>query len=564
MIAHILKYKLVNLFGYFRQADFEQKLRAIIGVAVMLLFFLGGLYFFWYLFDYLSRIREIGYMLIDKIISLGFLAIFVMLVISNIVTAISTLYRSSETAFYLAMPVSHLEVFGVRFIDSMLFSTWGVMILGVPIIIAYGVVRDFAFGQFVISLIVILIPFTLIPACLGVMFLMVVYLLSNRFRPRSIFIGAISLIALLMAFYLKFGQPSSLAHNVMADWRVLNSFLGSLAATSFPFLPNYWVTEAFKHYAGVDNGRIWIYIIAILSTVLALMRAMFVMAKSLYYKSWQASISFENAPVTQAIKKTKRLPRFFNLPQWLPSDFRSVLAKDLKLFVREPAQWAQFSVLLVLLIIYLFNLRHFPTSITDKFWRTVISFANFAFTGFILATLSVRFVYPNISLEGKSFWTIASSPMSIKRFFWEKFLIAFIIFALLAEVLAFISNIMLGLTGYMMIMSFFSILLMSISLTSLAAGMGAAFPSFEERNPGRIASSIGGVITTVVSLVYVSLMVIILALPTHRYSIYIVDGNIPFPQKEFLTAGILILILNLATVIVPIKIGLKSLNNRDF
>jgi ABC-2 type transport system permease protein len=258
------------------------------------------------------------------------------------------------------------------------------------------------------------------------------------------------------------------------------------------------------------------------------------------------------------------LPRFFNLPAWLPADFRSVLAKDLKLFIRDPAQWGQFAVLLVLLIIYLVNLKHFPQNLDDKFWRTVISFANFAFTGFILATLSVRFVFPNISLEGKAFWAITSSPMSIKRLFWEKFWLAFIIFALIAEVLAFISNMMLGLSGYMMILSFFSILLMSVSLTSLSVGMGALFPRFEESNPGRIASSMGGMITTVLSLIYVGFMVIILALPTYHYSAYIIDGMIGFPTREFLIAGALILVLNLTTIIFPIKIGIKSLAARDF
>jgi ABC-2 type transport system permease protein len=563
LISHIIKYKLINLIAYFRQTDLETRTRAIVGILVMFAFFAGGLYFFWYVFDYLSHIREIGLMLMDKVLSLAFLAIFVMLIISNIVTAISTLYRSNETTFYLAMPISHLELFTVRFFDNLLYSTWGVMILGVPIIMAYGLARGFEWWHYLLGLIAILIPFTIIPGCIGAGALMIAYLLSKYFRPRSLLYALLSLSALAIVIYFKYGQPASLTHNVMADWRVLNSFLGSLAATSFPFLPSYWVTETLKFFANDGRAGFWVYVLAIISTMLFLLRALFVMADGFYYQSWQASIQM-GAPTKGRARQSRPLPAFFGLPQWLPSDFRSVLAKDLKLFVREPAQWAQFSVLLVLLVIYLVNLRHFPTNITDKFWRTIISFANFAFTGFILATLSVRFVYPNISLEGKSFWAVVSSPMSLKRLFWEKFFMAFFIFAFLAEILAFISNIMLGLTGYMMILSFFSIFLMSVSLTSLSVGMGAAFPSFNERNPGRIASSIGGMITTVISLVYVTLMVIILALPTHRYSIYVVEGTIPFPTKEFLTAGILMLILNLATIIVPIKIGLKSLSTRDF
>lgn len=540
----------------------EHRIRFIISSIIIILFFGGGLYFFYYVFNYLSGLYDIGFLLMDKVISIGFLAIFMMLIISNIVTAISTLYHSHETAYYFSTPASHLEVFTIRFIDNVIYSTWGVLLLGIPIVIAYGLVRGFLWWEYLFELFCVLVPFTIIPACIGVILTIVIYLLSRYIRPRSIFAIAISLAVLAAVLYIKLGQPTSLAFNIFADWRVLNRFLGSLAATNFPFLPSFWVSETLKYLVS-DSGTLGIYVLALLSTTAFLLRFVFVFAKRFYYASWQASVGMQATAPGRGEKRWK-FPVFFRLPDWLSTDFRSVLAKDLKLFIREPAQWAQFSVLLVLLIIYLVNLSHFPHNIYDKFWGTVISFANFAFTGFILATLSVRFVYPNISLEGKSFWVITSSPMPLKRLFWEKFWLAFIIFVLLAEVLAFISNIMLGLRGYMMVLSFFSILLMSMSLTSLAVGMGAIFPRFEERNPGRIASSVGGMLTTVISLVYVALMVIILALPTYQYSAYVIDGTIDFPRNEFITAAILILFLNLTTIIVPIKMGLKSIKSRDF
>lgn len=563
VVKHILNYKLLNLVAYLHQADLERKIRFIVSSIVVILFFSGGLYFFYYMFDYLSGLYDIGFLLMDKVISIGFLAIFVMLVISNIVTAISTLYRSPETAYYFSTPVSHLKVFTIRFFDNIIYSTWGVLLLGIPIITAYGLVRGFLWWQYLFELFCVLIPFTVIPACIGVIFTIVIYLFSRHVSPRSIFIIITSLAVLGAVLYIKLGQPASLAYNIFADWRILNRFLGSLAATSFPFLPSFWVSETLKFLASGNSNALVVYMLALLSTTAFLLRLTFVFAQRFYYTSWQASVELQST-LPERVSKKRKFPAFFHLPGWLASDFRSVLAKDLKLFIREPAQWAQFSVLLVLLIIYLVNLKHFPHNISDKFWRTVISFANFAFTGFILATLSVRFVYPNISLEGKSFWVITSSPMPLKRLFWEKFWLAFIIFVLLAEVLAFISNIMLGLRGYMMILGFFSILLMSMSLTSLAVGMGAIFPHFEEYNPGRIASSIGGMLTTVISLLYVTLMVIILALPTYRYSAYVIDGTINFPRKEFLTAGVLMLVLNLTMIIVPIKIGLRSLKSKDF
>lgn len=563
LIIHIIKYKLLNLTSCFRKSNLESKLRVSTGLFVIMLFFGMGLGFFYYIFDYLAGLQDIGFLLMDKVLSIGFLAIFIMLVISNIVTAISTLYRSHETASYFSTPVSHLKVFTVRFVDNVIYSTWGVALLGIPIILAYGLVRGFLWWEFLLEIFCVLIPFTIIPACLGVIITIFIYLISKHISPRTMFIAVISAAIISAILYLKLGQPSSLTHSVFADWRILNRFLGSLAATSFPFLPSFWISETLKYLAGEHNTNFNIYFIALISSTVFLLRFMFVLAKSSYYMSWQASVEVQSTAPSK-MKRSWHLPRFFNLPEWLAPDFRSVLAKDLKLFIREPSQWAQFTVLLVLLIIYMVNLRHFPDNLQDKFWGTVISFANFAFTGFILATLSVRFVFPNISLEGKSFWAIASSPMPIKRLFWEKFWSAFFIFLLIAEVMAFISSLMLGLSGYMMIISFFSILLMSISLISLSVGMGAIFPRFEEPNPGRIASSLGGMITTVISLVYVGLMVIILALPVYHYSAYVIDGTIDFPRREFLIAGTMILILNLTTTFIPIKIGLKKMSLRDY
>jgi ABC-2 type transport system permease protein len=115
-----------------------------------------------------------------------------------------------------------------------------------------------------------------------------------------------------------------------------------------------------------------------------------------------------------------------------------------------------------------------------------------------------------------------------------------------------------------MILTFFSVLLMSISLTSLSVGMGAIYPKFDERNPGKIASSVGGMLTTVLSLTYVGLMVVIAALPAHRYSLYKMDPSLPFPRFEVAVALAAMVILNLTTTIVPLKLGLSSMRKRDY
>ncbi len=560
---HILHYKTVAASSHLKDINGEKLLKLLVGIFVLACFFGGGLLFFYRVFNYLAGLLDIGFLLMNKIISLGFLAIFIMLIVSNLVTAISTLYRSRETSYLLSTPASHLQVFTVKFIDNMVFSTWAVLLLGLPVVIAYGMVRGFAFWEYIFELFCVLIPFVVIPSCIGVTLAMGMFLASRRVRPRTMIVWAAAMVALGVALYFKFGQPSSLAFNVISDWRVLNRYLSSMGATSFPFLPSFWVSESLRLIATGGGNTLFVYMLALVSTALFAVNLVFGMADRYYYRSWIAS-NEHGAYAVSRRSKPRQIPRFFRLPEWLPSDFRAVLAKDLKLFTREPAQWAQFSVLLVLLLIYLINLQYFPTDIKDSFWKTFIGFTNFAFSGFILATLSVRFVFPNISLEGKSFWAIAASPMPITRVFWEKFWSAFFIFLLISEVLALVSNIMLGLRGILMILTFLSVLLMSISLTSLSVGMGAIFPRFEERNPGKIASSAGGMLATVLSLAYVGLMVIIAALPAHRYSLYKMDPTLPFPRFEVTLSLVMMAILNLTTTAVPLRLGLLSMRKRDY
>jgi len=562
-VAHILRFKSLSARSLLKDIDGERLMKIVVGFFVVSCFFGGSFFFFYRIFNYLSGLQDIGLLLINKIITLGFLAIFIMLVISNIVTSITTLYRSRETTHLISTPISHTDVFTVKFIDNIFFSTWAVLLLGMPIIFAYGIVRNFEFWHYIYTIMFALLPFIIIPACLGVAFSMIMFRLSRSISPRLMILSFGSILFLAVVLYFKFGQPSSLAFNVISDWRVLNRYLGSMGATSFAFLPSYWMSEVLRTISLGEGKSLLSYILALISTAVLFVNLIFRMAHYLYYDSWLASAESGGQKKTAVARSVRRIS-FFMMPRWLKSDFKAVLQKDLRIFIREPAQWAQFTVLLVLLVIYLVNLKYFPTDVKDSYWKTLIGFGNFAFTGFILATLSIRFVFPNISLEGRAFWSIISSPMPIRRLFWVKFWSAFIIFLLISEMLAFFSNIMLGLRGVLMMLTFVSVLLMSISLTSLAVGMGAIFPRFEERNPGKIASSMGGMVATILSLLYVGFMVVIAALPAHRYSLYKMDPSIPFPAFEVSLAIGLMLLLNLTAIIIPLRLGLRSLKRRDY
>jgi ABC-2 type transport system permease protein len=236
--------------------------------------------------------------------------------------------------------------------------------------------------------------------------------------------------------------------------------------------------------------------------------------------------------------------------------------KDLLLFLRNPSQWAQLLLVLLLLTVYFLNLRLVPTDIEIEHWRTIIALLNFGFIGFVLATLAVRFIYPSLSLEGNSFWVIGSSPLSVNILFREKFWSSFVTFSLISEPVALLAGIMLHLNGFYLALTIAGILVMSVSLSCLAVGFGAAFPAFGETDPSRIASSPGGILTIIVSLAYVGTMTALAAISLYRYTAYLVSGG-KFPLAVVTVCLALMVLLNFGLAFFAFRLGSRSLAGRE-
>lgn len=564
-LALILRYKIRNSRRGFFVPRLENLLRVVVNLSVGLLLFAGAYWFFHYIFNYLGGLHEIGSLLMDKVVSLAMLTFFMMLILSNLVISLSTLFKSKETEFLLSLPTPHLNTFIARFLDNSVYSTWAFLFLALPLLASYGEVHQFRWWQYLTLFSLGLIPFVLIPAALGVGFSLLLFYLRRFTKPINIILALVALVALAMWLYLQANNPRSLTLSSLEDFRILNSYLSNLKAVSFSYLPHVWFSEGLKALTLKDFRSVSVHLLALATTTIFLFRMLFLLSEKVYFKGWLASEEKGTAKKAKERVWRRRLGSLFRFDPlfWLPPDTRALVVKDMKLFVREPSQWAQFTILLILLVLYLVNLGQLPLTFGgQQLWETVITFANFAFCGFILATLAVRFVFPSISMEGANIWSIGSSPLSLRRLFWGKFGISFVIFVVLAEILAYCSNRMLYLSGLMMVLTGLGIFLMSLGLTSLATGCGAIFANFSERNPGKIASSSGGMLTAVLSLFYVALMVFIVALPVHRYTLHLSSG-LDFSPLQVVQALIMMLALNLVAIFLPLKLGLSSLEKRS-
>ena len=173
---------------------------------------------------------------------------------------------------------------------------------------------------------------------------------------------------------------------------------------------------------------------------------------------------------------------------------RALIARDNRLFFRTTSQWTQLLLIGALVVVYLFNFKHFRSLQDAKIIKPVgIFFVNYALSGLVVTTLAVRFLFPAISLEGKAFWTVRVAPFPARTLLWAKVVWGSGPLVLLSMVLALGSGWITDLPVWMMAFSVVLALLTTLSLVGMAVGLGALWPTFHLDNPTRIASSIGGV-----------------------------------------------------------------------
>ena len=93
-------------------------------------------------------------------------SLMVMLVFSSAILLYAGLYCSPEAKLLLTLPVREETIYGHKFQEALWFSCWGFILLGSPMLAAYGTVRGSAWPYFVMIL-PFMVSFAIIPAAWG-------------------------------------------------------------------------------------------------------------------------------------------------------------------------------------------------------------------------------------------------------------------------------------------------------------------------------------------------------------------------------------------------------------
>ena len=76
--------------------------------------------------------------------------LFVMLVMSNLLVSFQTLYRSREADFWALAPLPPERIFDARSLEIGVISCWAFLVLGTPLLVAYGLATGAQFAFFLL------------------------------------------------------------------------------------------------------------------------------------------------------------------------------------------------------------------------------------------------------------------------------------------------------------------------------------------------------------------------------------------------------------------------------
>src|SRR3990170_175562 len=146
------------------------------------------------LLTYFRGVEEIGPLLAGKLLGLLLVSFFAILLLSNVITALSSFFLSKDLDLLVAGPVDWLRLYGAKLLETTIHSSWMVVLITTPVLTAYGISYDGGFLYPLVAAMAVL-PMLFIPAALGSALTLVLVNVFPARRTRDI----LSVIAVLAA-----------------------------------------------------------------------------------------------------------------------------------------------------------------------------------------------------------------------------------------------------------------------------------------------------------------------------------------------------------------------------
>jgi ABC-2 type transport system permease protein len=509
-------------------------------------------YGFFRVLSYLVTVELIGSLLVWKLTAMLLLMTLSMIVVSSLLTSMSTLFYSYDLKFLMKSPLSLRTVFLDKSLESAFFASWMIGLVLVPFVLA--LIRALHLGSaFFAAFVFALPPFLLLPAAFGIGFtLMLLYLFPSS-RTRDVVWVISSLSMTVMYGLIRFSQPERLLRPDML--KVVAEYLNFLQAPTAPYLPSWWLARSLQAAAGGHWGA-WAVDAAGLWGAAALVYGGLVwLAGATYF------IGYSGA---QEGALRKRVHAFELLPEQRAlgrGRLSALLWKERVAFFRDVKHWSQMLLIVGLVFVYLFSISRLPHN-APEFW-SLIAFLNVGTAGFVISALGLRFTFPSISLEGRGWWIVRSSPLTLGEVMRQKFFFSLLPTLAVALILGLMTTYFIGADRFTACLTVAALLGIGVVLCGMGVGLGAQFPRFNVENIHQVESSLGGFVYMAASLFYIGATLAILAWPMRMHFMAMMGNPGAWNSAAAAYAAVLWAVVSAVAVAVPWALGRRSLENYE-
>jgi ABC-2 type transport system permease protein len=507
---------------------------------------------------YLRGVEDIGNLMAAKVLGVILLAFLSILLLSNIITALSTFFLAKDLDLLVAAPIGRSRFYLAKLAETVVHSSWMVGLLALPIFTAYGIVYH---GGLLYPLVALaaLIPYLVLPAVVGTAVTMVLVNIFPARRTRELLGLVASGAVVIVLVILRLLRPEQLAQP--EGFKNLVDYLAVLRTPTSALLPSEWAAEMVMN---------WLLRIADPWPIVKLWTAAAVailLGAVLHRYVYHLGFSKAQEGAERKIRRPMRGPVAGLLRSVSPIK-REFILKDLRIFFRDNTQWSQLILLAVLLLVYLFNIKALPLHSGERVpFRlvTMISFLNLGLAGFVLAAVAARFIFPGISLEGRQMWLLRSSPLDAGSILWSKYWIGTLPLLFLALVITIFTNWLLDASQFMMAVAVATIVLYTLAASALALSFGALYPQFGSENAAQIPTSFGGLVYMMSSLSLLAAIIIIEAAPVTAYlRLDRFGGHLGEILPDLALAAILVLGICVAATIVPLRLAHRRIEMMEW
>lgn len=541
-----------------REEHTDSRARFLLLGFIALLFWIAVFGIAFRVLRYFRSVEDIGNLMAGKVLGVILLAFLSILLLSNIITALSTFFLAKDLDLLVAAPVGGVRLYLAKLAETIVHSSWMVALLALPIFTAYGIVYGGGLLYPFVAL-AAFIPYLILPAVAGTALTLVLVNVFPARRTREL-LGLIATGAVVIAVVsLRFLRPEQLAQP--EGFRNLVDYLAVLRTPTGTYLPSEWTASMVMN---------WLLHVPDPWPVAKLWGSAAVavgLGALLHGRLYSFGFSKAQEGAERKLRRPLRGP-LSRLLRSLPASRREFILKDLRLFFRDNTQWSQLILLAVLLMVYLFNIKSLPLYSGERVpFRlvTLISFLNLGLAGFVLAAVAARFVFPAISLEGRQMWLLRSSPLDPRAMLWSKYWLGTTPLLLLALIITIFTNWLLHASGFMMFVAVATIVLYTLAVSALALSFGALYPQFGTENAAQIPTSFGGLVYMMSSLCLLALVIMIEAGPVTAYLRDQRYAEEPVGiTLSLVTAGAAVVLVCVAATIIPLRLGLRRIEMMEW